>query len=165
MSKWTTEIQLGDVLAEKHVVTGGAGFLGARTVSLLLERGHHVVSVDRFRDPGLSSDVEQIIGDVRDRSLVRKAFRGISVVHHHAALVPLTRAYNDFWSVNVHGSQLVAEEARRAGVKALMHTSSSAVFGETENRPIRENHPLAPVEPYGRPRISRSYPPIQLRRY
>lgn len=102
----------------------------------------------------MSREVEQVVGDVRDRDLIRRALKGVDVVHHHAALVPLTRAYREFRSVNVDGARVVAEEARRAAVGTLMHTSSSAVFGKTDDRPIGTGHPLNPIEPYGRSKLA-----------
>jgi len=55
--------------------------------------------------------------------------RGVDVVHHNVALVPLTKSGGKFWEVNVTGSRIAAEEAVKAGVKGFIHMSSSALFG------------------------------------
>lgn len=137
-------------MSEKHLVTGSSGFLGQRTIQRLQERGVEVVAIDVEPDLHLASDVEFKQIDVRDYDKVLAAMKGVSVVHHHAALVPLTRAYNQYWSVNVDGSGTVAKAAKSAGVKSFMHTSSSAVFGATKDSAIDSKTPLKPIEPYGK---------------
>lgn len=140
-------------MAEKHLVTGASGFLGQKTIQRLLERGCDVVAIDVVRDLGTSEEVEFRQVDVRDYDSVLSAMEGVEVVHHHAALVPLTRAYNEFWSVNVDGSDTVARAAKDAGVATFMHTSSSAVFGATKDEAIGPVTPLKPIEPYGRSKL------------
>ena len=76
--------------------------------------------------------------------------RGVEVVHHNAALVPLTKSGPQFQEVNVEGSRIAAEAAVRAGVRAFVHMSSSAVFGVPVQCPITEASPLRPAEVYGR---------------
>jgi nucleoside-diphosphate-sugar epimerase len=75
-------------------------------------------------------------------------------VHHNAALVAQTDAGKKYWEVNVEGSRIVAEEAARAGVQAIIHTSSTSVFGIPNDQPITNDTPTRPVEPYGRSKLA-----------
>lgn len=132
----------------KHLITGGCGFLGMVIAGNLLAKGNQVVSLDVWETPDQFPDVEFVRGSVLERDLVRRLMKDVEVVHHTAALVPLTKLNNRFHEVNVEGSRVVAEEAARAGVKYFVHTSSSAVFGKPRC-PASNNSPLQPVEKYG----------------
>jgi len=132
----------------KHLITGGCGFLGMVIARSLLAKGKSVVSLDVWQTPDQLPDVEFHLGSVLDRDLVRRLMTGVEVVHHTAALVPLTKLNDRFHEVNVEGSRVVAEEAARAGVKYFVHTSSSAVFGKPRC-PASNDSPLEPVEKYG----------------
>lgn len=132
----------------KHLITGGCGFLGMVIAENLISRGIQVVSLDVWETPDQLPDVEFVLGSVLDRDLVRRLMKDVVVVHHTAALVPLTKQNDRFDEVNVEGSRIVAEEAARAGVKYFVHTSSSAIFGKPAC-PAGNDTPLKPVEKYG----------------
>jgi nucleoside-diphosphate-sugar epimerase len=137
-----------------HLVTGGSGFLGSLIVRRLLERGERVRVLDVWRDASAPADVEYIDCDIRDRAGVAAAVRGVDVVHHNVALVPLTKSGNRFWDVNVEGSRIAAEEAVRAKVGAFVHMSSSAIYGLPDHCPITEATVPKPVEIYGRAKLA-----------
>jgi len=120
----------------------------------LAARGERVRVLDVWRDPSLPGSVEFIDGDVRDTSIVAQAMAGIDIVHHAAALVPLTKAGREFWEVNVDGSSVVAAEAARAAARAFVHISSSAVFGVPQTCPITDMMEPKPIEPYGRSKLA-----------
>jgi nucleoside-diphosphate-sugar epimerase len=132
------------------LVTGGSGFLGALISRRLAERGEHVLAVDLREDEGRPAGVDFAACDVRDRKRLAELMRGIDIVHHNAALVPLTKSGREFWSVNVEGSRAVAESAAAAGVSAFIHMSSSAIFGIPKDAPITLRSVPAPAEIYGR---------------
>jgi nucleoside-diphosphate-sugar epimerase len=138
----------------RHLVTGGSGFLGNLIALRLLARGEQVRNLDVWRDPKAPSDIEYVECDIRDRAGVARAMRGIDVVHHNVALVPLTKSGTKFWEVNVEGSRIAAEEAAKAGVQAFIHMSSSALYGVPKKIPIDASTPLAPVEIYGRAKLA-----------
>jgi nucleoside-diphosphate-sugar epimerase len=94
-----------------------------------------------------------VIADVRDREAVRKACEGIDVVFHNVAQVPLAKDRALFDSVNVTGTANVLLGARDAGVKKVVNTSSSAVFGIPERNPVTEDTPPRPLEAYGRAKV------------
>ena len=136
-----------------HLVTGGSGFLGNLIAGRLLARGERVKVLDIWEDPARSKDIEFIHCNILDREGVRRALRGVGIVHHNVALVPLTKSGDNFWRVNVEGSRIAAEEAASSGVQAFIHMSSSAIFGIPERCPITDQTPLRPVEIYGRAKL------------
>jgi nucleoside-diphosphate-sugar epimerase len=95
-----------------------------------------------------------IIADVRDRDAVQEACRGVDVVLHNVAQVPLAKDRDLFESVNVLGTANVLLAARDAGVAKVVHTSSSAIFGVPETNPVDEDTPGRPLEAYGRAKLA-----------
>lgn len=138
----------------RHLVTGGSGFLGNLIARRLHARGEFVRVLDIWEDPTRPREIEFVRADIRDCAAVAAAMQGIDIVHHNVALVPLTKAGPEFWSVNVDGSGLAAEEAVRAGVKRFIHMSSSAIFGAPASCPVTNDSPLRPVEIYGRAKLA-----------
>lgn len=138
----------------KHLITGGSGFLGNLIARRLRESGEEVRVLDIWKDPGQPTDIEYVECDIRDRHGVEKAMKGVDIVHHNVALVPLTKSGGKFWEVNVEGSRIAAESAAKAGVSAFVHMSSSAIFGSPKHCPITESTPKNPVEIYGRGKLA-----------
>jgi nucleoside-diphosphate-sugar epimerase len=138
----------------KHLITGGSGFVGNLVARRLRDRGEHVRILDIWEDSSRPEEIEYVECSVLDRGGVARAMRGIDVVHHNAALVAQTNAGRRYWEVNVEGSRVVAEEAARAGVQAIIHTSSTSVFGIPNDMPITNDTPTRPVEPYGRSKLA-----------
>jgi nucleoside-diphosphate-sugar epimerase len=137
-----------------HLVTGGSGFLGNLIARRLLARGERVKVLDLWEDPTRPAELEFVHCDIRDREGVLRAMQGVQVVHHNAALVPLTKSGEQFWQVNVEGSRVAAEAAVKAGVSAFVHMSSSAIFGVPKECPITKSTPVAPAEIYGRAKLA-----------
>jgi dihydroflavonol-4-reductase len=117
----------------KTLVTGGNGFVGSAVVRLLAERGDDLRLTVRRR-----ARLEQLKGieyqavdcDVLDRPAVRRAMRDVDRVFHLAGLVSMRPADDDrLFEVNVGGTRIVLEEALRAGVERVVHTSSVAAVG------------------------------------
>lgn len=137
-----------------HLVTGGSGFLGNLIARRLLQKGEKVTVLDIWKDPTLPAEIEYVECDIRDRDGVARAMRGMNVVHHNVALVPLTKSGAKFWDVNVNGSRIAAECAAQSGVDAFIHMSSSAIYGAPKQQPIDERTPFEPVEIYGRGKLA-----------
>lgn len=138
----------------KHLVTGGSGFLGNLIAKRLLARGEEVKVLDIWEDTSRPAAIEFVHCDIRDRSGVAAAMRGIDIVHHNVALVPLTKSGKKFWEVNVDGSRIAAEEALQAGVKVFIHMSSSSLYGAPLANPITAETPSHPIEVYGRAKLA-----------
>jgi UDP-glucose 4-epimerase len=141
-------------------VTGGAGFIGSNLVSALVQRGESVRAFDNLSNGHWAllrrlvqddSKVETITGDIRDPAAVESAMRGIEIVFHEAALGSVPRSIDDPLEtdeVNVHGTVIVLDKARRAGVKRLVFAASSAAYGDTPTLPKHESMPPSPLSPY-----------------
>lgn len=151
----------------KVLVTGGAGFIGSHVCEALVARGDHVVCLDNFHDYYSPARKRRNIapllgcagfrlweGDIRDANTVRSLFeteRPEKVVHIAAmAGVRYSLAHPQlFQEVNVGGTLILLEEARRFGVRAFLLASSSSVYGADSRPPFREDDPcLHPISPY-----------------
>jgi len=139
------------------LVTGGAGFIGSHIVEELLRRGDTVRVLDNFSNgkrenlQGLPGKPEIIEGDLRDASTVRAAVSGVDLVFHLAAFVSVAQSMLDpetCFAVNVGGTVTLLEAARRARVRKVVLSSSTAVYGDTNIFPTSEETPLAPLSPY-----------------
>jgi nucleoside-diphosphate-sugar epimerase len=141
------------VPAARCLVTGGSGFLGINLVRHLLARGWRVRVLDRLPfDYPERPAVEAIIGDVRDRIVVRHAMDGVAAVVHAAAALPLAPA-QEILSTGIDGTRVVLEEAAARAVARVVFTSSTAVYGIPDHHPLREGDALHGVGPYGRSKI------------
>jgi dihydroflavonol-4-reductase len=117
------------------LVTGGTGLVGSHVVRALLERGDTVRTTVRPRsrpDNLIGADVEQMSCDILDRRRVRRVLRDVDRVFHVAGLTSLRADAGASFEVNVEGTRIVMEEALRAGVERVVHTSSFAAIGPAE---------------------------------
>ncbi len=133
-----------------HLVTGGSGFVGSTITHRLAARGEEVRVFDLWKSDELPPEVDFVQGDINDADAVRHAMRGITHVHHNVALVPIAKAGERFWHVNVDGTATALREAKAAKVKMFAHMSSSAVFGCPDTMPITSDTPREPFEIYGK---------------
>ena len=136
------------------LVTGASGFLGYHVCRYLGERGETVRGIDTapFAYPDLSGGVAFWHGDIRDRQLLAEAMRGVHVVIHGAAALPLC-SKEEISSVNVEGTRNVLETACDSGVERVVLISSTAVYGIPKEHPVDESYPLRGVGPYGETKI------------
>lgn len=140
----------------KILVTGGAGFIGSHIVETHVAAGHDVVVVD-----DLSSGKREYVPagvtfyhmDIRDPELSQVfELEQPDAVNHQAAQVSVSRAVADpvhDASVNVAGLANMLEQAREHGVRKVVFASSCAVYGEPDELPLQEDHPISPLSPYG----------------
>jgi len=138
----------------KALVTGGAGYFGELLTRKLLERGDSVRIFDVNTPTDIGRGVEVTQGDIRDLDGLLAACQGIDVVFHNAAQVAMAKNKDLFWSVNRDGTKNLLEAAARQGVKKIIYTSSSAVYGVPESNPLTEEIAPIPVEEYGRAKLS-----------
>lgn len=132
----------------RTLVTGAAGFIGSHVVRALVARGHDVRALVLARDDLRNLrelDVEVRLGDVTDAASVARAMRGVEVVFHLAAVYALWMPDPTVMHrVNVEGTRVVFDEALRAGVRRVVHTSSIARFGgQGLGRRATEESPFA----------------------
>ena len=146
-------------------VTGGAGFIGSHTATLLLEAGHEVLILDNFanadddvpdRVAGIAGRGAEVVrADITDPASYGGAFArfGPEAVIHFAGLKAVSEAMADpleYYRVNVGGSVALLREMAKAGCHRLVFSSSATVYGDPDRVPIREDHPCRPTNPYGR---------------
>jgi len=141
-------------MAQVHLVTGGCGYFGLLLVENLRKAGHTVRVLDINDAEDRPSDVELFKADIRDAEAVRKACEGVDVVYHNVALVPLAKDKKAFWEVNRDGTRILLQAALDAGVRKVVHTSSSAVFGVPEKNPVDETMDPSPQEDYGQAKLA-----------
>ncbi len=149
-----------------YLVTGGAGFIGSHIVERLVERGHEVRVLDNLsegRRENLASvwdRIEFLEGDLRDWECVRRAVRDVEYVLHQAALRSVPRSVEDpvtTTAVNVLGTVTLLHAAREAGVRRVVFASSSSVYGEVSELPLRESQPPRPISPYAVSKLAGEY--------
>ena len=138
----------------KALVTGGAGYFGELLTRKLLERGDSVRIFDLNAPTDIGRGVEFIQGDIRDLDALLVACQGIDVVFHNAAQVAMAKNKDLFWSVNRDGTKNLLKATARQGVKKIIYTSSSAVYGVPKSNPLTEEIAPIPVEEYGRAKLS-----------
>lgn len=132
------------------LVTGGSGYFGSLLVALLREQGWTVRVLDLRDAADRPADVALHLGDITDPDAVREACDGVDVIFHNVAQVPLARDAALFQSVNVTGTAVLLEAAMASGVRKVVYTSSSAVFGVPSENPVTVHTPPRPMEAYGR---------------
>ncbi len=141
-------------MADRVLVTGGAGFLGINLIRFLLARGHALTSLDlaAFEYPDVRAQIRVVRGDIRDRQAVRQAMDGARWVVHAAAALPLYTP-EDIRTTDVDGTRHVLDEALAAGAERVVHVSSTAVYGIPDHHPLREEDRLHGVGPYGQAKV------------
>jgi nucleoside-diphosphate-sugar epimerase len=141
----------------RALVTGGAGFIGSHIVEELLRGGASVRVLDNFssgkRDNLVSfqGDLEIQAGDLRDTDAIKAAMRSVDLVFHLAALISVPQSMQEpetCFAINVAGTATLLEAARQAGVRKVVLSSSTAVYGNTDKFPTDEQTPLSPLSPY-----------------
>ncbi|HEX8221586.1 MAG TPA: SDR family NAD(P)-dependent oxidoreductase [Chloroflexia bacterium] len=130
-------------MSKQILITGGAGFIGSHLADELLARGYRVRALDnlteqvhgpdRHRPSYLSPDVELVVGDVRDREMVRKALKGVDAVYHLAAAVGVGQSMYEierYTEVNNIGTAVLLEALVESPVERLVVASSMSIYGE-----------------------------------
>jgi NAD dependent epimerase/dehydratase len=150
------------------LVTGAGGFIGSHLTEALLSRGEHVRALARYNGAGRRGFLDEIdaelaqyldvrLGDVRDPFLVQELVKGCDMVFHLAALIGIPYSYEapqSYLDTNVTGTLNVLEACRRIGVRRVIVTSTSEVYGTARYTPIDEAHPLQAQSPYAASKIA-----------
>ncbi len=141
------------------LVTGGAGYIGSHTVLALQQAGYTVIVLDNLvyghRDIAESVlKVTLIEGDTNDRALLDRLFTeyDIAAVMHFAAYAYVGESVNDpakYYRNNVVGTLTLLEAMVAHNVKKFVFSSTCASYGVPKTIPIPEDHPQAPINPYG----------------
>ena len=159
---------MSDFWKDKQVlVTGAGGFIGSQLVERLLAEEARVRAFVRYNsraDAGLlrlvphelSRSLEVVSGDLREWQVIRQAVRDCEVVFHLGALISIPYSYHHPFEVaetNFMGTLNILMACQYLGVKRLVHTSTSEVYGTARRVPIDESHPLQGQSPYSASKI------------
>lgn len=146
------------------LVTGADGFIGSHLTEMLLRKGYRVRALCQYNSfnnwgwlEGISDpNLEIVTGDVRDPDFCRHITRDMDMVFHLAALIAIPYSYvapDSYIDTNVKGTLNMCQACRDAGVKKLLVTSTSEVYGTARYVPIDEEHPRQPQSPYSASKI------------
>jgi len=148
----------------KILVTGADGFIGSHLTEMLLAQGHSVRALsyynsfnswgwlDGIRHPNL----EIISGDVRDPHFCNHITAGVDTIFHLAALIAIPYSYlapDSYVDTNVKGTLNICQAAKEKGVRRVLVTSTSEVYGTAQYIPIDESHPKQPQSPYSASKV------------
>lgn len=143
-------------MAEAVLVTGGAGYIGAQMVAQLGTAGFYPVVVDNLSGgaPNALLAGELVEVDIADERRIRAVLRhhGIACVFHFAAFVRVDESVSDpakYYANNLGGTMALLRACAAEGVQEFIFSSTAAIFGTPHVVPIAEDHPKAPLNPYG----------------
>jgi len=144
------------------LVCGGAGYIGSHMVYDLIDRGEDVLVLDNLQTghrEALHPEAVFVEGDIRDRVFLRNVFKTYSVdaVIHFAANSLVGESMTDplkYYDNNVHGTQVLLESMRDAGISKIVFSSTAATYGEPGRVPIEETDPTVPTNAYGETKLS-----------
>lgn len=156
-----------DLNGRRVLVTGAGGFIGGHLATRLVRDGAEVRALVRYNsrndrgtlewhDQALVSEMDVVLGDLRDPESVGRAVRDCHWVMHLGAQIAIPYSYvnpRDFFETNVLGTLNVAQAALDQGTQRVIHTSTSEVYGTALTVPITEDHPLQAQSPYSASKI------------
>lgn len=141
----------------KYVVTGGAGFIGSHLTRLLVNSGHSVTILDNMHR-GKTSNLSELLDkvefhktDILDFDALEKIIKSSDGIFHQAALTSVPESFeqtDDYFQVNVKGTENIFKIAQKNGIK-VVYASSSSVYGNPKKIPITEDFERKPINPYG----------------
>ena len=145
----------------KYAVTGGAGFIGSHLVKKLVERGNEVIVIDNL-NTGKKQNIEKISKkidffevDIRDFSAIENILKNVDGIFHEAALASVQDSFripDEFFEVNVNGTENIFKIGKKLGIK-IVYASSSSVYGNPIRIPIKESDGKNPFNPYAKTKL------------
>ena len=149
------------------LVTGAGGFIGSHLVEGLLKSGANVRAFVRYTSEGRTGNLkyidgehenlEIVMGDLKDPYACRAAMKDVDIVFHLASIISIPYSYKnprEYFDNNVYFILNILQAAQELGTKAVIHTSTSEVYGTAEKIPISESHPLKAQSPYSASKIA-----------
>lgn len=150
----------------KVLVTGADGFIGSHLTEMLYAEGHSVRALSQYNSFNnwgwleniyCLNNIDVVSGDIRDKNFCNEISEDIEVIFHLAALIGIPYSYiapDSYIETNIVGTSNICYAAMQKGVKQVIHTSTSEVYGSANYVPIDEKHPLQPQSPYSASKIS-----------
>jgi len=147
----------------KYIVTGGAGFIGSYIVKKLVARGDSVTVIDNL-NTGKEENLELVRNkiiflkdSVLNMNLLEKETQNIDGVFHQAALASVQDSFSkrdEYYDVNVKGTENILKLAKKNNFK-VVYASSSSVYGNPEQIPIKESDVKNPINPYAETKLKK----------
>ena len=146
------------------LVTGADGFIGSHLTEMLLEEGYKVRALSQYNSfnnwgwlEGIDHpNLEVVTGDVRDPHYCKHISRDVDTIFHLAALIAIPYSYiapDSYVDTNVKGTLNICQAAKENGVRRVLVTSTSEVYGTARYVPIDEAPPKQPQSPYSATKI------------
>ena len=154
------------MMKETVLVTGADGFIGSHLTELLVREGYKVKALSQYNsfnywgwleNIDCLDQIEVLNGDVRDPHYCKHITKGVDIVYHLAALIAIPYSYvapDSYVDTNIKGTLNICQAALENGVKRVIHTSTSEVYGTAQYVPIDEKHPVQPQSPYSASKIA-----------
>lgn len=155
-----------DSATHTALITGADGFIGSHLTELLVREGYKVIALSQYNsfnywgwleDVKCRDQLEVKCGDIRDPHFCKKITKSVDVIFHLAALIAIPYSYDapdSYVDTNIKGTLNICQAALENGVKRVLHTSTSEVYGTAQYVPIDEKHPLQPQSPYSASKIA-----------
>ena len=147
----------------KYVVTGGAGFIGSNIVKKLVAKGDSVTVIDNLntgKEKNLESVRNKIVflkDSILNMNLLEKETQNIDGIFHQAALASVQDSFSkrdEYYDVNVKGTENILKLAKKNNFK-VVYASSSSVYGNPEQIPIKESDAKNPINPYAETKLKK----------
>ena len=145
----------------KILVTGGAGFIGSHIAEYLVQRGDDVTILDNLNTGKIenlskvNNDINFVNGDIREYKLLERLVSDSDGVFHEAALASVQQSLkmqDEYFDVNVSGTENILKLAKEYGFK-VVYASSSSVYGNPKQIPIKESDDRSTVNPYAQTKL------------
>ncbi len=145
----------------KILVTGGAGFIGSHIVEYLVQRGDDVTILDNLNTGKIenlskvNNDINFVNGDIREYKLLERLVSDSDGVFHEAALASVQQSLkmqDEYFDVNVSGTENILKLAKEYGFK-VVYASSSSVYGNPKQIQIKEDDDRNPINPYAQTKL------------
>ncbi|RLA63570.1 MAG: UDP-glucose 4-epimerase GalE [Epsilonproteobacteria bacterium] len=147
-------------MKNKILVVGGAGYIGSHVVKLLGEDGYEILILDNLSTGNKEAITygELIVGELADGKLLDSIFmeHKIDAVMHFAGSIVVPESVEkplEYYKNNTANALLLLQKCKEHKVENFIFSSTAAVYGEGANRPVKENDPVNPINPYGRSKL------------
>jgi len=154
-----------ELKSKNILITGADGFIGSHLTEMLVKEGANVKALSQYNsfnnwgwleDVDCKKDIDVLCGDIRDSHYIKNITKNIDVVFHLAALIAIPYSYvapDSYIDTNIKGTLNICQAALENGVRKIINTSTSEVYGTAQYVPIDEKHPLQPQSPYSATKI------------
>ena len=148
---------------KNFLITGGSGFVGSHLAEQLIKNGHCVTILDDLNTGNIKNlekikeKINFVEGDVRDKLLLQEICKKKDGIFHLAARASVQESFikfEEYQDVNVNGTENIFRQAHEYGIK-VVYVSSSSVYGNPTELPIKENSSMNPINPYAQTKVDK----------